>query len=136
MSFPNAARVMVDAFETWQATLPQRLKFRSGGKTPKNLQEVVPFVRVTRAGGPTDVIQDFPITRVEVWAERLDDAEDIAEEIRVRLSEDFLWSPTYGQLDRTEAISLHQEIEDEDNPDLRRVMTTYQSSCRRLPVTG
>jgi hypothetical protein len=135
-SFPNAARLIVAAMESWQDDLPPDLKFHAGGKTPKDLQAQVPFARVTRAGGPTDEIQDFPITRIEVWADTLAQAEDVAEAIRVRLVAGHLFVPGMGMLDRTDCPSLHQEIEDDDNPHLRRVITTYQHACRRLSFSA
>lgn len=131
-AFPNASRVLLAAFDSWQASLEDRLKFESGTATPADLQDVVPFVRASRIGGDTEEIQDFPVTRIEVWAARLDQAEDIAEEIRFRLIRAGVVHNQYGLLDRTTCVSLHQEVPDEDNPDLRRVMSTYEHACRCL----
>lgn len=133
--FPNAARLIVTAMDAWQGVLDPAERWQSGGVTPPDLHTRLPFVRVTRAGGPTEDIQDFPITRVEVWAATLAQAEDVAEAVRVRLVAGHLLVVGAGLLDRTDCLSLHQEIEDDDNPDLRRVVTTYQHAARRLSIS-
>jgi hypothetical protein len=132
--FPDAAAVLINDLITAGIAGGSG---HIGRETPSDLQDRLPFVAVARAGGPSDLVNDFPVVMVEVTAEDVVVAEEIAEQIRARVAPGpYVDGPirnARGQIDRGECASGHTEVDTAD-PFLRRLVTTYRLVCRRLPA--
>lgn len=131
--WPNVERLLVAEFTAWQGDLEAEQTFTSGGVTPPDLEDHLPFVRVRRAGGVTDDVTDFPFVTVEVYSPTDAVSTDIAELIRRRLVGDFIRN-AHGLMDSAECVTPHQELP-AANEALRRIVTSYRLACRRLPVS-
>lgn len=128
--FPNAERILVADFSVVAAG-----RWFAGGVTPPDLQARLPYVALRRSGGPSDVVNDYPFITVEVLAYTLAAATDVAEEVRQRLTQTPIRN-VYGQVDRAVCTTAHTEVP-ADDPALRRLVTVYRLTCRRLePVLG
>lgn len=126
--FPNPERILVAEFDQLAAG-----RWFNGGSTPRDLRERVPFVTVRRGGGPSDSVNDYPFVTVEIHARTYAEIDDIAEEIRQHLLSPDIISNVHGQIDRAVCSSAHTELPAED-PALRRILTTYRLTCRRMMV--
>jgi hypothetical protein len=129
-AWPNPETLLVAAFDAWQADLDVEDRWTSAGVTPADLQEHLPFVTVSCTGGPNDDVTRFPIVVVEVLAATYDRAMAVAQEIELRLLDGFIRN-VHGLMDGATQTSAHQEIPHPD-PEIRRVVTTYQLATRRL----
>jgi hypothetical protein len=123
--FPNVELLLRDdlnalADGAWEA----------GGVTPADLQDRVPFVEVRRAGGASDRVNDYAAVELHVWAATYAAAADVAEQIRAHLLDGHIRN-SHGQIDRAVCTSAHTEIPSPD-PTLRRLVTGYRVTCRRL----
>lgn len=127
--FPNPERILVADFEALAAG-----RWHAGGVTPRDLGSRLPFAALRRSGGPSDNVNDYPFLTVEVHAATIADATDVAEEIRQRLLSGSI-ANEHGQIDRALCTSAHTEIPAED-PALRRIVTVYRLTCRRLMQVG
>lgn len=130
--WPNPELLLVTAFDEWQADLDEADRWTSGGVTPADLQDGLPFVAVRAVGGPNDDVTDFPVVVVEVLAATYERAVGVAQEIRARLLADFVRNE-HGLMDAARQASAHQELP-HPNPEIRRVVTSYRLENRRLPV--
>ncbi|MBQ1047854.1 hypothetical protein KBX50_05195 [Micromonospora sp. C51] len=57
----------------------------TGAQTPDDLQQVLPFIRITRRGGGSDRLNDYASVEVDVFADQYggdDGAEALAERVR------------------------------------------------------
>lgn len=77
--FPDVQRALV-------AILGPLVGGRAGTETPADLESRMPFVRVTRTGGPSDRVSDFALVDVDVFAATYATAEPLAEQIRQLLT--------------------------------------------------
>lgn len=82
---------------------------RVGITTPDDLSGLLPFVRVTRSGGPRDRINDFARLAVDVFADDYDGGFALAEDIAAFLEPGRL---IYGPvvIDRVAVDSAPQEV--------------------------
>ena len=123
--FPNPERVLVTEFDT-------SFPWESGGVTPADLEDHLPFVTVRRIGGNSDRVNDYPMLQIDVYSKTYAEATDVAEEVRRRLLDGPVFGP-HGQIDRTVCTSAHIELPAE-NEAMRRISTQYRATCRRLPA--
>jgi hypothetical protein len=75
--YPDIERVVCDLLADLGGT---------GTRTPADLQAVTPFLRVRRVGGVDDRVTDRARVDVEVFATTREAGEDLAEQVRQRLS--------------------------------------------------
>lgn len=78
--FPNAARTIAKILE------PMVGANKIGTRTPASLTGVMPYVRVRRLGGPSDLVNDYAAIHIDVLSDNLDAAEQLAERIRQKLT--------------------------------------------------
>lgn len=101
---------------------------RVASRTPLNLAEVLPFVRVLRVGGGRDRINDYPTVDVDVFAPTYAAAEAMAEAIDA-----WLVGPPPGPrvFDRVEVEVAPRELPWGDESTVRRFNATYRIVSRR-----
>jgi len=82
--FPSAARTIAKILEP---LAPANAKgARVGTQTPGDLTGRMPFIRVVRSGGPSNLVNDFAYIYVDVFSDNLSAAEDLGEKIRQKLT--------------------------------------------------
>lgn len=82
--FPDAAKTVAKILEP---LAPATAKgSRVGTRTPAELTGLMPFVRVVRDGGPSDLVSDYALLYIDVFSDSLSAAETLAERIRERLT--------------------------------------------------
>lgn len=101
----------------------------SGTETPPDLQDRLPFVRVARVGGPDNVIDDYPLVDVDVFAATRAVAAPLAERLRQRLLAGPHRTPA-GVIDRVRTTSGPVQLPWAD-PGIRRFGATYRAAMRR-----
>ena len=82
--FPDAAKTIAKILETLVPATSAGP--RVGTRTPDNLTGRMPFVRVVRDGGPSDLVNDYAFLYVDVLGNDLNAAENLAERIRQKLT--------------------------------------------------
>lgn len=100
-----------------------------GSETNIDLQTRLPYIRVHRIGGADDRITDPARVDIDVYAADATAAKAVTETIRQRL----ISGPSataHGIIDRAWTESGPQTAPTDD-PNLRRVITTYRISMRR-----
>lgn len=125
--FPDVQRVLVTGLESL-AGGPTHI----GIETPESFTDRLPFVRVVRVGGFSDVISDFPTVDIDVWADTYTAAEALAERIRQYLCGP---PPPIAVLDRAFCETAPRELPWGDGV-LRRFGATYGLTTRRLLVSS
>jgi hypothetical protein len=86
--FPDAAKTIAKILEP---LVPATTKGpRVGTRTPTDFAGVMPFIRVVRDGGPSNLVNDFAFLYVDVFSDSLDAAEKLSEQIREKLTMDRL----------------------------------------------
>jgi hypothetical protein len=119
--FPKVQRVLV-------AELPAIVGAgRVAARTPPNLADVLPFVRVMRVGGGRDRINDLPTVDVDVFAATFTAAEALAEDIDAWLVGP---PPAPRVFDRVEVEIAPRELPWGDGT-VRRFNATYRIVSRR-----
>jgi hypothetical protein len=84
--FPDAAKTIAKILEP---LAPANAKGqRVGTRTPDNLTGLMPFIRVVREGGPSDLVSDYAYLYIDVFSDSLSAAESLSERIRQRLTLD------------------------------------------------
>lgn len=126
--FPDVAHAVCD--------LVRDLATGADIETPENLQSVVPWIRVTRTGGSSDLVTDRAPVVVDVIAENATDAWTIAEQVRQRLTlgpfrSDVSFRTDHGQVDLARVSVGPQLIPPTDSDNLRLVSASYNVSMRR-----
>lgn len=119
--FPDVQRVLVEGLEVIVGA------GSTGIETPVNLIQVLPFVRVVRAGGSSNRLHDLSSVDVDVFHGRYVDGEALAERIRQYLCGP---PPPFAVLDRVECDSAPQELPWGD-PGIRRFNASYTAIARR-----
>ena len=100
-----------------------------GSETDTNLQANLPFIRVHRIGGSDNRVTDAARVDVDVYTTDATTGKTLTETIRQRL----VSGPSataHGVIDRAWTESGPQTAPTDD-PNLRRVITTYRISYRR-----
>lgn len=86
--FPDAAKTIAKLLEPLVPATAAGA--RVGTRTPDNLTGRMPFIRVVRDGGPSDMVNDFALLYVDVFGDNLAAVETLSERIRERLTQDRL----------------------------------------------
>lgn len=76
LRFPDVQKVLVGVFTTLLGA------GHAGTETPTNLDQVLPFVRVMRIGGPSGQVDDSAQVEVDVFGTTYAQVEPLAEQIR------------------------------------------------------
>lgn len=97
--------------------------------TPSSLQHVVPFIRITRNGGPDDRITDTGHIDIDVFATARTAAKTLAELVRQRL-ESWPHSLSAGVIDRADCTN-GPVVVPWANTNLSLVTLTFAVSARR-----
>lgn len=100
-----------------------------GSETDINLQASLPYIRVHRIGGADNRITDAARVDIDVYTTDASAGKTLTETIRQRLT----GGPSataHGVIDRAWTESGPQTAPTDD-PNLRRVITTYRISFRR-----
>ena len=100
-----------------------------GSETNIDLQTRLPYIRVHRIGGTDDRVTDATRVDIDVYATDATAGKTLTETIRQRL----ISGPSataHGIIDRAWTESGPQTAPTDD-PNLRRVITTYRISIRR-----
>ncbi len=79
LRFPDVQRVLVADLETLAGA------GHTGVQTPEDFAGLLPFIRVLRAGGGSDRLNDYPSIDVDCFAGTYAAAELLAEQVRQRL---------------------------------------------------
>jgi hypothetical protein len=125
LRFPDVQRVLVVA-------LPTRVGAgHAGTETPDDLDLTIPFVRVTRVGGPSGPLNDSAVVDVDVFHTTYVAAELLAEQIRQYLCGP---PPPAVALDRIACDLGPRELPWGDGP-VRRWAATYNVISRRRWTT-
>ncbi|MET0701724.1 MAG: hypothetical protein ABWY93_18895 [Mycobacterium sp.] len=104
-----------------------------GSETPADLQSRLPYIRVLRVAGGSDLVNDYAQVDLEVFAATSLAGEQLAESIRQYLT---LPAPPYTPrylIDRIECLSGAAELPWADTR-LRRYGATYRVVSRRQPA--
>jgi hypothetical protein len=99
-----------------------------GIETPTDLDGALPFVRVRRVGGLSDLLNDFSTVDVDVFAGLYAAAELLAEQIRQDLVGP---PPPLALLDRVSCVNAPRELPWGDGATVRRFGATYTAVARR-----
>jgi hypothetical protein len=125
--FPNMPR-LIAALLTNAALVAAG---RVGTETPASFTNMLPFVRVRRVGGGSDLVNDYCTLDLEVFHDSALNAESLAELIRQYLSTPGLPAVAMrGVIDRVEVITGPQELPWADTA-IRRFGATYRVTARR-----
>jgi hypothetical protein len=82
--FPDAAKTVAKLLEPF---VPATAKGgRVGTRTPDDLTGRMPFIRVVRDGGPSDLVNYYPLLYIDVFSDNLAAAENLSERIREKLT--------------------------------------------------
>ena len=100
-----------------------------GSETNIDLQSQLPYIRVHRIGGADNRITDASRVDIDVYTADATAGKALAETIRQRLTVGPS-ATTHGVIDRAWTESGPQTAPTDD-PNLRRVITTYRISFRR-----
>lgn len=106
---------------------------RVGTETPVDLQNQLPFIRIVRVGGDSDLVNDYPQVDLDVFAASSVDGERLSEAIRQLLT---MPAPPYVDgvlLDRIVCLSGAVERPWAD-VNIRRYGATYRVVARRQPA--
>lgn len=121
--FPDAQRLLIDALVVLVPSVD-----RTGAETPANLADVLPFIRVRRAGGRRDLITDRATVDIDVFAASYTAGELLAERVALYLCGP---PPPVAVFDRIECLIAPQELPWGDGRGVHRFGTTYSVSSRR-----
>lgn len=101
----------------------------TGIRTPKNLEEVLPFARIMRFGGASDQLNDHARVEIDVFAATYAEAEELAERIRERMVGP---PPAVRVFDRVDCMTAPRELPwGEEDGDVRRFGAEYAITARR-----
>lgn len=129
LQFPVAARALAGLLVDAGLIEPDRI----GSETPTDLQYALPFVRVFRVAGGSDLVNDYAQVDLDVFADTSIAGEQLAENIRQYLS---LPAPPYSGgalIDRIECLTAAAERPWADIR-IRRYGATYRVVTRRQPA--
>lgn len=98
-------------------------------RTPPDLQDHLPLIRVRRIGGPDDGLTDVPRCDVDVYADDYDQAWALAEQVRQRMSRRRVLTSA-GLMDRATTEVGPHEMPYPDSS-VRLIQATYRISLRR-----
>jgi hypothetical protein len=85
--FPDAARTVATLL------IPYASAQRVGTRVPSSLTGLLPFIRVVRHGGPSDLVSDYARLHIDVLADSVTVGELLAERIRQYLTTERLSLP-------------------------------------------
>lgn len=122
LRFPDVARLLSTDLETLAGV------GRTGGQTPANLEELLPFIRILRTGGSSDHVSDRPIVWVDVFAATYAAGEVLAEQVRQRLVGP---PPPIPALDKVRCDTAPRELPWGDPAVVRRFQAIYAITTRR-----
>lgn len=122
-TFPDVVRLLVGAMEVW--TAPDR----TGPETPDDLQTRMPYIRVMRAGGSRDRLNDYPTVSVDVFASSYSVAQALSEDIDQWLAGP---PPPIPELDRVVHDVAPRQLPWGDER-VFRFQAQYTVVTRRLP---
>lgn len=125
--FPDMQRIIADVL----VDAGLLAEGRTGALTPDNLQDVLPYARVTRIGGGSDLLNDSATVDVDLFASSYADGELLAERIRQLLVGP---PPPHAGLDRAECVSGPRELPWDDRAAVRRFGASYLVVARRSVV--
>lgn len=105
-------------------------------ETPADLQEQLPWIRVTRTGGQSDRVTDVASVVVDVFASGATEALGIARQVLQRLIRgpflsDVSFRTAHGQVDRARVTVGPALLPPTDSDNLRLVTASYNISVRR-----
>lgn len=105
-------------------------------ETPADLQAQLPWIRVTRTGGSSDLVTDSATLSVDVFAVGASQAAEVAEQVRQRLilgpfRSDVSFRTDHGQVDRVRVAVDPTLLPPTDSDNLRLVTASYNVSMRR-----
>ena len=105
-------------------------------ETPADLQDQVPWIRVTRTGGQSDLITDTASLVIDVFAAGATEANAIAAKILQRLirgpfRSDVSFQTAHGQVDKATVSVGPTLLPPTDSDNLRLVTASYNVSMRR-----
>ncbi len=86
--FPNAAKTIAKILEPLSPAVTKGA--RVGTRTPADLTGLMPFIRVVRDGGPSDLVSDYAFLYIDVFSDNLSAAETLSERIREKLTTESL----------------------------------------------
>lgn len=127
--FPNQPRA-VAVLLTTAGIVPAG---QIGSETPADLQSRLPFVRVVRIAGGSDLLNDYAQVDLDVFAGTSRAGQGLSEQIREYLSEP---APAYAAgalIDRIECLTAAIELPWADVR-IRRYGATYRVVSRRQPA--
>lgn len=78
--FPDAAKTLAKILESLAGA------GKTGTRVPASLTGVMPYVRVVRHGGPSDLVSDYATVHIDVFSDSLTAAENLSERIREKLT--------------------------------------------------
>jgi hypothetical protein len=123
--FPDTAALLKAYFETLLGP------GHAGTKTPDNLAAVLPFVRVQRAGGSADGVNDHPTLHLDVFGDTYADTNHLAAELVEQVCGR---RPPVPQIDEITCTSGPSE-QPYAGSAVRRFHVVLTAVCRRVPNT-
>ncbi len=122
LRFPDVTRLLVEDLQALAGD------GHTGGQTPAGLEELLPFIRILRTGGPSDQTSDHPIVEVDVFAATYAAGERLAEQVRQRLVGP---PPPIPVLDKVRCDIAPRELPWGDPAVVRRFQAIYAITTRR-----
>lgn len=123
--FPDVVRLLVEDLAALAGG-----QDRTGGQTPDDFTGRLPFVRVMRVGGGSDLVDDRPILDVDVFDSTYSAAIVLAERIRQYLVGP---PPPIFALDKVRCEAGPRELPWADS-NIRRLSCTYTAVARRIVI--
>lgn len=126
---PPALAPYIDVEVAIMDLLDEWYGVNNGTATPADLQQILPFVRVTLVTGRDDGVTDYSVVDIDVYTATRQQGYDLAEDIRARLLDAPHRAGTVV-IDkvRTETKPFQADWEDQN---VRRRIATYRFSARR-----
>jgi len=128
--FPDAPKTVAKLLEPLAPAVTAGS--RVGTRFPSTLTGVMPFIRVTRHGGPSDEVSDYAFVHVDVLSDSLSAAEVLSERIRQKLTTERLRLGS-AVVDRVECTSAPEEMPPWA-PNINRFEARYTVVFRRQTV--
>lgn len=102
--------------------------------TPADLQDVMPYIRVMRTGGPDDGFTDNAVVAIDTFAATRDASRTLAEAIRQRLTTPTTPVTSGVKFDWVTTATGPNEVPWADDQTVRRFAAVYHVPARRTPA--